>query len=244
VPLLRRAGHLVPLAPFRPRGGVSRPVRAWIPAGDATTHPLLVMFDGGNVFADEGSYAGGWHAHDAVDRLSARTFERPVILAIGNGGVHRIRELGTSAPWFLDALIADVLPRARAHLPIDDRCVLGGASLGGLAAIEGWMLHPTVFHGALAMSPSLWFAHHALLRRLLHGAAQLPASGKLYLDAGRRERGTMFTDAEHLAASLTASGWGDERLLWRPDASGTHRERHWRRRLPKALRFLFRRPGR
>jgi enterochelin esterase-like enzyme len=205
---------------------------------------MLVLFDGDNVFGDVGSYAGGWHAHDAVTRLSERSFERPVLLAIGNGGVHRVRELGTSAPWFLDAIVADVLPRARARLPVDDRCVLGGASLGGLAAIEGWMLHPDTFQGAMAMSPSLWFAHHGLLRRLLHGDAQLPTSGKLYLDAGRRERGAMFADAEHLATALRARGWGEDRLMWRPDASGTHRERHWRRRLPKALRFFFRRPGR
>jgi enterochelin esterase-like enzyme len=237
-------GHFVHLPPFRPPGGVARPVRAWVPAGTGAPHPLLVLFDGGNVFGDDGSYAGGWHAHDAVERISLRSYERPVILAVGNGGVHRIRELGTAAPSFLDALVRDVLPRARARLPVDERCILGGASLGGLAAIEGWMLHPTVFHGALAMSPSLWFAHHALFRRLLHGDASLPATGKLYLDAGRRERGSMFADAERLAAALQAGGMGDDRLLWRPDSAGTHRERHWRRRLPKALRFLFRRPVR
>jgi enterochelin esterase-like enzyme len=244
VTLPRRDGHLVPLPPFRPPGGVTRPVRAWVPAGEATTRPLLVMFDGGNVFGDEGSYAGGWHAHEAVDRLSSRSFERPVLLAIGNGGVHRVRELGTSAAWFLDALVTDVLPQARARLPVDARCILGGASLGGLAAIEGWVSHPTVFQGAMAMSPSLWFAHHALLRRLLRGECTLPATGKLYLDAGRRERGTMYADAETLARLLREAGWGDDRLMWRPDASGTHRERHWRRRLPKALRFFFRRPAR
>jgi hypothetical protein len=30
--------------------------------------PTLYLFDGQNVFGDEGSFAGGWHTHAAVDR--------------------------------------------------------------------------------------------------------------------------------------------------------------------------------
>jgi hypothetical protein len=61
------------------------------------------------------------------------------------------------------------------------------------------------------------------------------------VDAGARERGRMLADATTLAALLARSGLGADRLLWRPDARGVHHERSWRRRLPKALRFLFRR---
>ena len=38
---------------------------------------------------------------------------------------------------------------------------------------------------------------------------------------------------------LTARGWDSDRLMWRADARGTHSEAAWRRRLPKALRFMY-----
>jgi hypothetical protein len=51
----------------------------------------------------------------------------------------------------------------------------------------------------------------------------------------------MIKHAREMAEHLETRGWGTgEKLMWRPDAKGTHSERHWRRRLPKALRFLFR----
>ena len=33
----------------------------------------------------------------------------------------------------------------------------------------------------------------------------------------------------------------DDRLMWRADPRGTHSEAAWRRRLPAALRFMYRR---
>jgi predicted alpha/beta superfamily hydrolase len=103
------------------------------------------------------------------------------------------------------------------------------------------MVYPDVFAGAIVMSPSLWFAHRALLHRIERGGLPLRADGKLYVDAGGRERGRMLADAAELSALLQSRGLGPDRLMWRPDARGAHHERHWRRRLPKALRFLFRR---
>jgi hypothetical protein len=49
----------------------------------------------------------------------------------------------------------------------------------------------------------------------------------------------MIKSVERMAELLRARGYGNDRLLYRPDARGTHSEAHWRRRLPKALRFQF-----
>ncbi len=233
-------GHVVSFGHFHPPGWASRPVRLFIPGGSPRPRPALVMFDGQNVFDDVGSYAGGWHAHTAVEALGERTFERPIIVAVDNGGQRRIDELGTHPERFVDALIDDLLPRVAHHHAITSYTI-GGASLGGLAALYAWFAAPQVFSGAMVMSPSLWFAHQALLHRIERRQLPIPAHGRLYVDAGARERGRMYADAEHLCAVLSARGLGPDRLMWRPDQRGAHQERHWRRRLPKALRFLFRR---
>jgi predicted alpha/beta superfamily hydrolase len=228
---------LLPLPAFTPPGGHPRPVRAFVPPGPPRRRPLLLLFDGQNVFGDEGSHAGGWYAHEAVLGLGERTFERPIVVGIDNGGMRRMDELGTHADRFLAGIAEDLVPRLRARFDVSS-LVIGGASLGGLAALQAWLTLP-MFDSALVMSPSLWYGRRALLRNVEH--VPLRRTGRLYVDAGARERGRMFADAELLCARLAGRGLGEDRLLWRPDRRGAHHERHWRRRLPKALRFLFRR---
>ena len=224
--------------------GTTHALRAYVPqVGGPGPRPLLVMFDGQNIFEDHGSYSGGWHAHEAVEKLSASTTRAPVVLGIANGGTHRIRELGAHTHIFLDSVVAEAVGRAEATLRLTPRRVIAGASRGGLAALTAWLSRRERFDGAIALSPSLWFGHHHLLMGLLSGLTPLPPTGRLYLDAGERERGRMYADAAQLAAHLARRGLGPDRLMWRPDARGAHHERHWRRRLPKALRFMFRTKG-
>jgi enterochelin esterase-like enzyme len=238
-------GRFVALGAFQPPGAPARPVRAYLPSTvhRGTPHSLLILLDGQNVFGDHGSFAGGWHAHDAVDHLVAATLEAPIVVAVDNGGAHRLCELGRDVRLFGEALAHDLLPRLAATFALRGRegRVVGGASLGGLAALYAAFDHPEAFGAALAMSPSLWFGRRCLPRRLAHAEVTVPAGVRVYLDAGARERGRMFADAADLAAWLGRHGVPPERLLWRPDQRGAHHEKHWRRRLPKALRFLFRR---
>ena len=71
-----------------------RQVRLHVPAGLRQPRPLLVLWDGQNVFGDAGSYAGGWHTHQAVHRLPRRA--APMVLALDHGGTARIDDL---TPW-------------------------------------------------------------------------------------------------------------------------------------------------
>lgn len=254
-------GAFVELGAFEAPGLAPRRARAWVPkTPPGRKRPALVLFDGQNVFDDAGSYAGGWHAHEAVDRLAARgPIVAPVVIAVDHGGEQRIDEL---APWsdgkrggrldaVLDLVVGKVLPAAHAKLPLRDgpmARVIGGSSMGGLAAAWAHLARPDVFYGALAMSPSLWFAH----ARIVEEVARLPvpARSRFYVDGGAREmRGVLLATCHALAGVLRQRGWVDgnakglaraERTVWlRPDAKGTHAEHHWRRRLPQALRFLF-----
>jgi enterochelin esterase-like enzyme len=237
-------GRFYELGTFRPPGAPPRPVRAYVPSvvDRARPHPVVVLLDGQNVFSDHGSFAGGWHAHEAVDRMVASTVVPPIVVAVCNGGTHRIHELGRDVHLFAAALAHDLMPQLERHFHFGgpDQRVIGGASLGGLGALVAAITHPEAFGAALVMSPSLWFGRRRLLHQLTSGALPLPPGLRVYLDAGKRERGRVFTDAELLAGWLGQQGLGADRLKWRPDARGAHHERHWRRRLPGALRFLFR----
>jgi len=231
-----------------------REVRVFVPGGDIPVRqrPVLYLFDGQNVFGDEGSFAGGWWAHTAVERLRRyRGVSPPIVVGIANGGVLRMDELspwplpgggGGRADAFLDWLVETLVPRVQGELGIGKgpvHAVVGGSSLGGLAALYAHYRHPTVFGGALCMSPSLFAGGGALFREVARRPR--PMFSRIYLDCGLREgRGQMAKQAESMASSLVAKGYPPEQLRWRLDRRGSHNERSWRRRLPGALRFMFR----
>ena len=236
-------GRFVELGVFRPVAFLSRPVRAYLPPSydPSVASPLLLMFDGQNAFGDEGSFAGGWHAHEAVNRLAvSQTSIAPIVVALENGGRARTHEMGSEVRGFVSEVATTLVSRLEAIFnlqPASGRAILG-ASLGGLAALLAHFEHPEAFGTAIAMSPSLWFARRRYMEMLAQ--VDIPSRSRVYIDAGMRENGRMFLDAHDLGRNLI--GRGHPNVMWRPDSKGTHHERHWRRRLPKSLRFAFPRP--
>lgn len=234
----------------------SRRVRAYVPAprkGDGL-RSLLVLFDGQNVFDDHGSFAGGWFAHAAIDQLGRWRPVPPLVVAVDHGHHARIDELtpfsdgrrGGKLDVVGDAIVDRLLPRIHARFELvygPGGHYLGGSSLGGLAALYMHLRRPEVFGGAIAMSPSLWFTHRRVDAWL--GKQSTPYRSRIYLDAGGAEaRGNTAMLVRRLGAHLAARGWSDPaekqdlRALVRIDAKGRHDEASWRRRLPKALRFI------
>lgn len=215
------------------------------------SRPALLLFDGQNVFDDTHSFAGGWFAHEAEAELPRDRTNVPLLVAIPHGGEGRVDELvpwkmekgGGQLPAFMAWVIATVVPevqRQHGTLPGPLGTVLGGSSLGGLAALWGHLHHPEVFGGALSISPSLWVAGRAIFRDAERFAR--PAVSRIYLDCGGREGGgRMLPVVRQMATLLRAKGYASGQLKFRPDARGHHNEKTWRRRLPGALRFMFRR---
>jgi predicted alpha/beta superfamily hydrolase len=116
--------------------------------------------------------------------------------------------------------------------------VVAGSSMGGLAALYAHFRHPDVFGGALSMSPAYWFGRGALYDWIR--GRPTPHFSRVYIDCGAREGGgRMAQGASAMADHLRQRGYGEDRLLLRIDKRGTHNEKHWRRRLPRALRFMF-----
>jgi enterochelin esterase-like enzyme len=209
--------------------------------------PLLLMWDGQNIFGDGGSYAGGWHVHRAVSARVRRNAPVPVVVGIDHGGVARGRELspfhprGSLTEPLLDWVESSLLPRLSHELPISIAArdvTLGGSSLGGLNALYAHLTRPQIFGHAIAMSPSLWASGDRLFR--IAASSHRHDQSTLYIDCGGLEGdGVLARHAEELVHLLRHRGWHGTRLMWRLVKSGRHHETYWARRLPRALTFLY-----
>jgi enterochelin esterase-like enzyme len=244
-----RLGHL---GPVEVPGLPPRLVRVYLPQGydPAKPHNALVLFDGQNVFDDEPSFSGGWYAHEAVERVAKRGRPVPVVIGIDNGGQSRIQELSPfelegkpgEADRFLDWIAGSLLPALAAELnlvPGPLGTVVGGSSMGGLAALYAHFRRPDAFGGALVMSPSFWLADQAIFADI--AARPTPEISRIYLDGGAREdKGKLLPLLQRMVEHLVGRGYDSEKLMWLSDPRGTHSEASWRRRLPRALRFFYR----
>ena len=238
------------LGPFAVPHIGDRRVRLHLPPHDGEgPPPLLVMFDGQNVFHDEPSYAGGWHLHSTAKKVATKKRLEPAIAAVDHGGAERIHEL---VPWptarsrrrldhLLDWMVAFLIPmlaKGFAVSPSIDQRIIGGSSLGGLAALYAHHRHPETFGGVMAMSPSLWITGDRIFDFVASTAK--PWTSRIYMDAGAQEAGgAMLRSAERMAGLLHQRGYSEEMFRFRKDPKGKHSERDWRRRAPTALRFLL-----
>jgi predicted alpha/beta superfamily hydrolase len=230
--------------------GIKRWVRVHPRVGVTEPAPVLVMFDAQNLYGDEGSFAGGWHLHDTVERLAARGLPAPVIVGIDHGNEHRLHELSPFKearshgrfPELLDWICDTLLPRIRAryHVRTDrEGTFIGGSSMGGLATLHAVLQRPDVFGGGLSMSPSVWFADKAILASAK--SSHPPRDVRLYLDAGGKEdkHYAVVRNTEAMAKALLSRGFPPGNLRMVIDPEGKHSEPDWRRRAPAALEFLL-----
>jgi enterochelin esterase-like enzyme len=245
-------GQVNVLGPFEVPGSKPRHLRIYLPR-DYTpdrTWLALYLFDGQNLFDDEGTFSGGWHVHEAVETLTRTRRPVPVVIGIDHGDEDRILELNPfthdGVPGrlaeFAGWVTGELMPVLSEELKLVASplgAVIGGSSMGGLAALWTHFHFPEFFGGALVMSPSFWLDNQKIFDDIAEQPD--PAVSRIYLDAGAREdRGRLIPIVAAMAAVLAGRGWDDDKLMWRPDARGGHNEASWRRRMPKALRFLYR----
>jgi len=244
-------GHLLVEEPRDVPGFAPRRLRIYTPPGydGSRAVPLLVLFDGQNVFDDAPSFAGGWHAHTAVEKL-ARSRPRPIVVGVDHGGADRVAEL---SPWgrhgadargeaFLGWVAHALVPELRGRYRVVDGpagVLVGGSSMGGLAATYAHFRHPETFGGAMALSSSFWIGGGRILEWLQ--GVSTPWTSQVYLDCGSGEGGGRMAGlTEAVGKALRERGYGADKLRVRIDRRGGHDERSWRRRLPNALRFFYR----
>lgn len=213
-------------------------------------YPVIYAFDGQNLFEDHGTFAGGWHLNRIMD--ARHTLGRPTAVVVGiHHGAKRDEELSPfpveeGKPALGEALLDWVVGPLAKMVEEDVRVLKGpehttlaGSSLGGLLALHGFFRHHDRFWKGLCLSPSLWVDEGAIFQSV----AKAPFEGlpRLYLDCGAHEaEGIVIQHAEWMSELLVRKGFHlGRQQLWVPDPHGHHRESSWRRRLPRALRYLL-----
>jgi predicted alpha/beta superfamily hydrolase len=246
------------LGPFEIPAVGRRHVRVYVPPHlhreGRGPGPVLYMFDGQNLFHDEPSFAGGWHLHRTAERFARQKRRTPVIVGIDHGGERRIDELGPfptdrgggRTDALLDWMGQALLPQIQRDFGVarePEHVGVGGSSMGGLAALYAHFRRPELFGLVLSMSPALWFGNSRIFEFI--AASGKPWRSRIYLDSGGLEAGgAMLKAAQRLAEHLRGRGWDDSSLRFLASRRGTHNEKHWRRRAPLALEFLFHPEGR
>jgi enterochelin esterase family protein len=261
VPSGRVESHRVPSE----RLGGERRVWVYTPPGctrDAPdgahqdSYPLLVLFDGFE-------HTGAIPTPIVLANLQAAGRLPPVVAVLVDTRANRARDLNCYPP-FDDFVAHELVPWVRERWrvsPDPGRTVIGGYSLGGLAAAYAALRHPGLFGAVLSQSGAFWHGgpggpggpqghdgqaddgEHEWLARLFAGRS--PASDgplRFYLDVGILETkptdddGPTFLVANrHLRTVLRARGYP----VHYAEFVGGHEQLSWRGSLADALVALL-----
>ena len=255
-----RCHNLIPSRHIK--GG--RDVIVYLPPGyneaKPARYPVLYMHDGQNLFDAATAFANQeWGLDELVESLiGAEIIEPLIIIGVYNAGEKRIAEYthvrdrkgqgGRIRPHarFLVEELKPFIDSEYRTLPDTANTGLGGSSLGGLATLYLGLHYPQVFGKLIVMSPSVWWAHRAILREVRK--AQGKFNQKIWIDIGTCEGSApeiCVRDVRDLRDALLQRGWklGHD-LRHVEDEGAGHDEKAWGYRMKDALTFLFSPPGR
>lgn len=226
-------------------------------------YPVLYMHDGYNLFDEATSYIGEWQVDETMEQLSADEGLEAIVVGIPNMGKQRINEYspfvdkqygggrGDDYLAFIVETLKPLIDTSFRTMPNKQNTGIMGSSMGGLISLYAFFQYPAIFGFAGVMSPSLWFAHNALIKYVSGAAYQ---QGHIYLDAGTREMGGHWPDqmllraksrryygqVRHMKRLLVKKGYRPTRnLLHVEDKDASHNEAAWAYRLPQAIRFFL-----
>jgi predicted alpha/beta superfamily hydrolase len=225
-------------------------------------YPVLYLQDGQNCFDGATSFVPGldgeWQADETAERLiRAGTIEPLILVGVYNAGAERINEytptrsaernIGGQADRYGRLLVEEIKPlmdRTYRTKTGAQNTGLGGSSLGGLVTLQLGLDHPGTFGKLAVVSPSVWWDHLAIVRRV-RAVRQKPAAMHIWMDMGTNEGEArsarqQLEMARLLRRALIAKGWNEnDDLRYFEAEGGEHNERAWAARFPAILTYLF-----
>lgn len=211
------------------------------------SYPVLYMHDGQNVFDAETSFAGEWKVDEILTELEEEGKESAIVIAIDNGGSHRLDEYspfinpdlgGGEGNAYLDFIIETLKPRVDSTfrtLNGPEYTGIMGSSMGGLISHHAYFRDPEVFGRIGIFSPSYWFSNEFLNYAINHG---MQGSPRFYLVAGSGEA-QIAEQAEQMYDSLLAEGFTNEHITLNVVQGGQHAEWFWSQQFEEAFLWLF-----
>lgn len=242
-----------------PQLGRTRRVLLYLPPDYASTtkrYPVLYMHDGQNVFDAATSFAGEWGVDESLDRLQARGDWGAIVVAIDNGGAHRLTEYN---PWananprlgggegdaYVAFLVHTLKPYIDQHYrtrPDRASTAIMGSSAGALISLYAALKYPEIFGRAGLFSCASWLADPPIFAFARQAHPGRPAS-RFYFVSGAFEtkEGQPARDQRRMVDTLAAAGFRrGTATRSRAPSDGKHAEWFWRREFPAAYQWLFR----
>jgi enterochelin esterase-like enzyme len=246
--------------------GLMRDLLVWLPPGyddaehSGKVYPVLYLFDGQNLFDQAPGGPREWGVDETLTDLVARGLVPPmIVVGVPHAGQHRVSEylpfdIGLGAEprgrefgvWFM----SEVKPRVERAFRVSrdvSATGIGGASLGGVIAIDIALQNPGVFGRLMLESVTTVEQRSEEAAALFKQTDRWPA--KVSIGVGGLEAGDgpgakigndrMQAWARLAHARLTDSGSDPKRARLVVVPSARHEEAAWAERLPDALRFLF-----
>ena len=236
----------------------ARDVIIWLPPSyprnQTLRYPVIYLHDGQNLFDANTSFGGiEWGADEVMTEYisgsNAGKLQEAIIVGIANTA-DRMSEYtpfvdpkhnGGNGENYVKFIVEELKPLIDGQFrtrPQRDSTFIGGSSLGGLISLYAGILHPGVFGGIIAMSPSIWWADGAIINWLLeHNIAGYP--GRIWVDMGTREGEEAISSARKLAAEIAKGAPAFKGMRYREFSGATHSERSWRLRLHFPLQYLI-----
>ena len=214
--------------------------------------PVLYLHDGQNLFDGATSFIPGqdWHVGQTADHSIQSGSVAPLIIVGIYNTKARVREYtptpvpklgGGRADRYAKFLIEEVKPfidREYRTLSGAQHTGIGGSSLGGLVALYVGLKHSPIFGKIAALSPSVWWNQHVILR--FAKAAIVEPRPYIWLDIGTREGPRIVQEVEKFRDVLLEKGWKLGRDLHYERVEGAeHNEAAWAQRVGPFLRFLY-----
>lgn len=245
-------------------GGVvmRRDLVVWLPPGyddpanAERRYPVLYMQDGQNLFDKHPGIPAEWGFDETCARLMTEGKIEPlIVVGIPHAGAARASEylplsvldgVEPRGREYVQFLVSEVIPRVERAFrvrPGRDSRGIGGASLGGLIALEAATEKPGTFGKVLAESVPLPLGNNGVFR---HFGAKPNWPLLVYFGMGGREAGDneglnqRYVDGAGAFKELLAGrGLAAARARIVIDETAKHDEAAWAARLPGALEFLF-----
>lgn len=237
---------------FMPQLDRTRRVRVLLPGNyadePALHYPVLYMHDGQNLFSAQESFAGEWEVDEAMAAFEAEGYPGALIVAVDNGGVHRIDEYtpyahpqhgGGDGDAYAQFIAETLKPYVDEHyrtLPGREHTGIMGSSLGGLISFYTAVKYQEVFSKAGVFSPSFWF------NSLIYDFAA--AEGKqeemrFFFLAGGQESAGLDAQVTDMVDVLGDAGFGTDEVRYDFVPEGQHSEWFWAQEFPEAFEWLF-----
>ena len=219
-------------------------------------YPVMYMFDGHNLFADEdATYGKSWGLADYMDRSRRKMII--VGLECNHEGNKRLEEF---SPYDFHDFNGEVIPGRGGVLmewmtgqlkPLIDRELrtrpqrewtgIGGSSMGGIMALYSIVRHNDIFSRAACLSTAVTLCYSRLKEEIRRAGDLLPDT-RVYLSWGSKESGckpglVRYT-CENLELShmLTERGADSYPFLLR---GGAHCEADWEKQNKRYMDFLW-----